>query len=253
MNRRSIISLLFLASMILFVNHCTCSYTENSSVKKEETATAKDTKDAKNNKYQSYRDAVKVGDFEAAYDSLNNYHKTYIYYQAKNGILNRSSRKYSESRYYEAFDYIYKAEVRHILTQMDGREAIDKIFFLLDEIPIEGERSPQGLCDYNLVCRGDWGDEGIPLDAYIVWTQHFNDLCMSILNLAINRKNKDLARQILVHFVDNVEAIKGSSSERIVVNNVRVDGNHGYIKYTKVDAQAAKKKYDNAVATGMFN
>ncbi len=239
MNRRSIISLLFLASMILFVNHCTCSHTENSSVKE-------------NNKYQSYRDAVKVGDFEAAYDSLSNYHKTYIYYQAKNGIMYRDSRKHSESRYYEAFDYIYKAEVRHILTQMDGREAIDKIFFLLDEIPIEGERSPQGLCEFGLACRGDWGDEGIPLDAYIVWTQHFNDLCMSILNLAINRKNKDLARQILVHFVDNVEAIQGSSAERIVVNNVRVDGNHGYIKYTKVDAQAAKEKYNNAVAMGMF-
>lgn len=246
MNSRSIISLIVLACAILLFNHCTCSYTENSGIKDLWKTVAK------NNKYPSYRDAVKVGDFDAAYDSLNIYHKNYIFYQAKNGIIYRNARKYSESRYYEAFDYIYKAEVRHILTQMDGREAIDKIFFLLDEIPIEGERSPQGLCEYDLVCRGDWGDEGIPLDAYIVWTQHFNDLCMSILNLAINRKNKDLARQILVHFVENVEAIKGSSSERIVVNNVRVDGNHGYIKYTKVDAQAAKEKYDNAVAMGMF-
>lgn len=202
-------------------------------------------------KYQSYRDAVKNNDFESARDTLNVYREKYLYEQSQNGITHRHERKEAEGKYYQAFDDIYKAETQYLLSELSGEECKDKILFILEEIPVEGEKFPAGLCDYDVVCCGDWGDEGVPLDAYIVWTQHYNRLCGNFLTLAINRKNQELAKAILLQFVDNVEAIKGDNYG-IDVDGVKVDGNHGYIKYTSVDRDAAQKKYDEAVASGAF-
>ena len=163
---------------------------------------------------------------------------------------NTEERKKAEWMYYSAFDHIYKAEIQYLLSELNGDECKDKITFLLEEIPVEGEKFPQGLCHYSIACRGEWGDEGLPLDAYIVWTQHFNRLCDTILSLAINRNNQDLAKMILLKYVDNVEVTRGGDN---VVDGVMVDGNHGYIKYTSVDRDAARKKYDEAVRIGAFN
>ena len=46
-------------------------------------------------------------------------------------------------------------------------------------------------------------------------------------------------------------ACAGHNGERIV-DGISVDGNHGYIKYTSADRDAAKKKYDEAVRNGAF-
>ena len=159
--------------------------------------------------YPSYRDAVKNNDFESARDVLNVYREKYLSFQSKDGILYRDERKEAEGKYYQAFDDIYKAETQFLLSEFSGEECKDKILFILEEIPVEGEKSPAGLCDFSLVGRGDWGDNGIPLDAYIVWTQHYNRLCNNILTLAINRKNQELAKAILLQFVDNVISVSG--------------------------------------------
>ncbi len=217
----------------------------SSSSKNEETG-------ANGKEYRSYQEACRAEDFEAARDTMSIYHEKYLEELSKNGIINRENRKKAEGKYYEAFDYIYKAETQYLLSELRGDECKDKISFILEEIPIEGEKFPQGLCDWSVACRGSWGDEGLPLDAYVVWTQHFNRLCDNILSLAINRKNQDLAKLILLKYVDNVEVTRGESGG-IKVNGVTVDGNHGYIKYTNADRDAAKKKYDEAVELGAFN
>lgn len=204
----------------------------------------------KEEKDMDYRDAVKARDFETARDIMNTYHEIYLEELSKDGILRKDERKKAEGKYYSAFDHIYKAEIQYLLSELNGDECKDKITFLLEEIPVEGEKFPQGLCHYSIACRGEWGDEGLPLDAYIVWTQHFNRLCDTILSLAINRNNQDLAKMILLKYVDNVEVTRGGDN---VVDGVMVDGNHGYIKYTSVDRDAARKKYDEAVRIGAFN
>ena len=206
----------------------------------------------KEEKDMDYRDAVKALDFETARDILKTYHERYLEELSENGILNKEERKKAEEKYYSAFDHIYKAEIQYLLSELNGDECKDKVTFLLEDIPVEGEKFPEGLCDYSIACRGEWGDEGLPLDAYIVWTQHFNRLCDNILSLAINRRNQDLAKIILLKYVDNVEVTKGSHSD-VAVDGVKVDGNHGYIKYTSTDRDAARKKYDEAVRIGAFN
>lgn len=199
----------------------------------------------------SYMDACKALDFETAHDTLNVYRDAYAESRSK-GNWYKEERKSAQEKYYNAFDYIYKAEVQYLLSELNDDECKDRIIFLLEKIPIEGEKVPEGLCDYYVACRGSFGEDGIPLDAYIVWTQHYNRLCSNILTLAINRKNQELAKTVLLQFVDNVEAIKGENEGKNV-NGVKVDGNHGYIKYTSADRDAAQKIYQEAVRSGAFN
>ena len=202
--------------------------------------------------YMDYRDAVKALDFETARDTMNTYRERYLEELSGKGIWdNTEERKKAEWMYYSAFDHIYKAEIQYLLSELNGDECKDKITFLLEEIPVEGEKFPQGLCDYRIASRGSGNTEGLPLDAYIVWTQHFNRLCDNILSLAINRRNQDLATMILLKYVDNVEVTEGGRD--VVVDGVKVDGYHGYIKYTSTDRDAARKKYDEAVRIGAFN
>ena len=201
-------------------------------------------------KYKDYRDAVKALNFEAAHDSMNTFHERYL--EELSSIMSRSDRKEAEGKYYGAFDYIYKAEILYLLSELNGDEFIDKVTFLLEEIPVEGEKFPEGLCTFGIAMRGnDLAGVGIPLDAYIVWTQHFNRLCDYILSLAINRNNQDIAKMILLKYVDNVMATPGGDG--VKVDGVKVDINHGYIKYTSEDRVAAQKKYDEAVKSGAFN
>ena len=230
---------LFLVAIIGFgvATLCSCGNSNSGNSNKEEMD-------------MDYRDAIKALDFETARDIMNTYHERYIEELSKS-YSHRKERKKAEGMYYSAFDHIYKAEIQYLLSELNGDECKDKIAFLLEEIPVEGEKFPQGLCSYFIASRGDFGDDGLPFDAYIVWTQHFNRLCDNILSLAINRRNQDLATMILLKYVDNVEVTTGDQPA-VVVDGVKVDGDHGYIKYTSADRDAARKKYDEAVRIGAF-
>ena len=230
---------LFLVAIIGFgvATLCSCGNSNSGNSNKEEMD-------------MDYRDAIKALDFETARDIMNTYHERYIEELSKS-YSHRKERKKAEGMYYSAFDQIYKAEIQYLLSELNGDECKDKIAFLLEEIPVEGEKFPQGLCSYFIASRGDFGDDGLPFDAYIVWTQHFNRLCDTILSLAINRRNQDLATMILLKYVDNVEVTTGDHPA-VVVDGVKVDGDHGYIKYTSADRDAARKKYDEAVRIGAF-
>lgn len=191
---------------------------------------------------QKYQEACTELDFEAAREYLNQNRQNYI--------RSDEERKEEEWKYYEAFDYIYKAEIQYILSEFDDEDCVDRITFLLTEIPIEGEKPRAGLCGYYETDRDGWSSESKSLDAYIIWTEHYNRLCNTILTLSINRNYPQLAKAILLHFVDNVETYKGKSDGSFKIDGVEVDGNHGYIKFTSTDRDAAKKKYDEAVKMG---
>ena len=233
---------LFLVAIIGFgvATLCSCGNSNSANSNKEEMDINKEEMD------MDYRDAIKARDFETARDIMNTYHERYLEVEELSKSENREERKKAERMYYSAFDHIYKAEIQYLLSELNGDECKDKIAFLLEEIPVEGEKCPQGLCSYYTAYRDN--DQGLPLDAYIVWTQHFNRLCDTILSLAINRRNQDLAMMILLKYVDNVEVTLGSG----VVDGVEVDFQHGYIKYTSADRDAARKKYDEAVRIGAF-
>lgn len=206
--------------------------------------------------YNTYQDAVRDGDFESAYRYLDNYYKEYIEAIANTMAVigtkeyKKISTAYSSTRatYYAAFDYIYKAEIRHIITNLEGQDACDKIVFLLDEIPISGKKWPQGLQDKDIT--RDRYAVFYETEPYLDYVQHFNELCNSVLVLSINRKNKLLAQQILLHFVDNVEIF--DSDQQKTINKVEIPYWMVYVNYTRKDALVAQKKYKEAEAMGMF-
>ena len=199
--------------------------------------------------YDSYKDACAAGNYEAAHLFLDEYCNAYLKYLSKNPIVYGDERTSAESKYYKAFDYIYNSELQYLMSQMSEEECKDKIVFLLNSVPVVGEVLPEGLHDYYDVYQK--GDRGNILHAYITWTVHYNRLCNTVLTLAINRRYKSVAQTALMQYVDNVEATTGDSGTN--VDGVRVDGNHGYVKYTSADRDAAMKKYKDALKLGMFD
>ena len=125
---------LFLVAIIGFgvATLCSCGNSNSGNSNKEEKMD------------MDYRDAIKALDFETARDIMNTYHERYLEELSKDGILNREERKKAEGMYYSAFDNIYKAEIQYLLSELNGDECKDKIAFLLEEIPVEGEKFPQG-------------------------------------------------------------------------------------------------------------
>lgn len=195
------------------------------------------------NSYDGYSAAVEAGNFDEAYSYLKNYHDklvSAISRCANEPIPKEQREQYNTAllAYFDAFDYVYKAEIRMILSTMDGQDASDKITFLLSEIPVDGTKYSKG--DYNNVNSTDNGcvEYYTFYNTYNTWAQHFNGLCDTALMLAINRKNKVAAQQVLLYYADNVTVTHRYSTDNI--------------DYTRTDAHEAQKKYEDAEAMGMF-
>lgn len=175
--------------------------------------------------YEDCQEACRKGDFAMAHEILSEVHsKTNLYID--------------QDKYYNFFDYVYKAEIQFIMSEFSEDVCVDKITFLLNEIPIDGIKQPMGLLT----------SECSKSKLYLYWTVHFNRLCDQILTLAINRKYKDVARNVLMQYVDNYEMTDGPAD----INGVHLTFGEAYINYTSDDRDAAKKKYEEAVALGIF-
>jgi len=194
-----------------------------------------------------YKAAVEAGDFDQAYSILNDYHGKMMegiskcnYSKMYDRIDSDNKHSYQKAllAYFEAFDYIYKAEIRLVLTTMDAQESADKITFLLSEIPVDGTKYPKGEYDHFYSTNENRTEYYTFYHTYTTWVQHFNGLCDTVLMLAINRKNKVMAQQVLLHYADNV--------------TVTHNGDSDFIDYTRTDALEAQKKYNDAVKMGMF-
>ncbi len=179
--------------------------------------------------YSTYQEACKNNDFDAAHRMLDEKRKEYIDTLASGPVTSLLHKV--RDRYYEAFDYIYNNEVQFILLNFNDEECRDKIQFLLADISVIGEKREAGRRSY----YGGISDYDI---AYQTWAMHFNRLCDKVLTLAINRKYKSTAQMALLQIVDNM--------------NTSYSGNYSYVEYVDTDRKNAKKKYDDAVALGIF-
>ena len=219
--------------------------------------TQKDQKEVQNykNASQNYQKACKELDFETAREFLSELRKEYI----TTPSYDLTSRENAENKYFEAFDYIYKAEIQFLLSEFDDEECRNKITFLLEEIPIIGEKAPAGLCSKSAIRE-------VERNGYLVWVEHYNRLCNTILTLAINRNYPKLAKVALMQFADNMEVTEGGThyyewpngdtgnvDDYKKVDGVTVDQYHAYVKYVSRDRDAAKKKYDEAVKLGVIS
>lgn len=188
-----------------------------------------------------YRKAVKDGDFDTAHDVLDQLHEAYM--QETKRYNNEDFDK-AKNAYFEALNYVYENEVRVIASQ--DMNSGEKIAYLISEIPLDGETPVQGLCDYHKACdvlNGDFFlDSGIEWYRYINSVQAVNRICDKTMNLAISQNNENLARAVINQYKDDIEISLGSGSGDVIVDSIRVDGNHGYVKYTTKSKDAAQEK-----------
>ena len=177
-----------------------------------------------------YKKAVKEGDFETAHNILDSIHDDYVEALGKACADMKESQeikkfKIIRKKYYAAIDYIYSHEITSILTSEDD-QAADKVVFLLSEIPLDGN------------VDGSWApfDSDSPYNqedvAYKNMCIVINKLCDKALTLAINRHNKEFAKNIIEYYKSEYEFYGEEESKNFRARD------------------EAKKKYEEAIKDG---
>ena len=159
-------------------------------------------------KYDSYREACRDGDFVAAHKFLD---------KLKEEIHNSASYY----KYQEAEDYIFNYEVNALISQ-NSEEANARVIYLLNEIPIEGTRSPIGE-------REPGGSR------YGICCNRFNVKLNQILELSISIGNQDIAKKIMPLYKED-EQLGGEFHDTV-------------LGYTYDSKEAAQEKYNEAFGT----
>ena len=177
-----------------------------------------------------YKKAVKEGDFETAHNILDSIHDDYVEALGKACADMKESQeikkfKIIRKKYYAAIDYIYSHEITSILTSEDD-QAADKVVFLLSEIPLDGNVDGSYApfdSDYH------YEQEEV---AYKNMCIVINKLCDKALTLAINRHNKEFAKNIIEHYKSEYEYYGDDESKNFRARD------------------EAKKKYEEAIKDG---
>ena len=168
-----------------------------------------------------YRTAVQNGDFEEAHKILDSISSFF--------------------EYKEAMKYIYINEIQTISLNDDDAE--DKIVYLLSGIPTHGLRPNEGLIgSRNSIIEYD--DELV----YHMFVQTYNELCNTALTLALNRKNKKFAQNVIGLYKEDLIILESE----VRVNDIFVDYDHRYALFSKKSINDAKKKYNDAIDAGLF-
>ena len=177
-----------------------------------------------------YKKAVKKGDFETAHNILDSIHDDYVEALGKACADVEDGQeikkfKIIRKKYYAAIDYIYSHEITSILTSGDD-QAADKVVFLLSEIPLDGHvDGGYALFDSNWP---DCQEEVAYKNICIV----INKLCDKALTLAINRHNKEFAKNIIEYYKSEYEFYGEEESKNFRARD------------------EAKKKYEEAIKDG---
>lgn len=186
--------------------------------------------------YDNYKEACKDGAFEDAHEKLGEIHETFVSTSIDSDDYLAKAREY-----FSALEYIYKAEIQYILTNMDDEACKDKLTFLLSEIPIDGQKPDESI---NIP---DWffeegnqyeKDYPKPYKVYGYYATSYNNLLNHALILAINRKYKKLAENILLLYIDDLE--------------FKIQDDDYHANYSRSSFNAAKEKYDQAVSMQLF-
>ena len=180
-----------------------------------------------------YKKAVKKGDFETAHNILDSIHDDYVEALGKacagvEGGLEIKKFKIIRKKYYAAIDYIYSHEITSILTSGDD-QAADKVVFLLSEIPLDGNVEGN-------YAPWDSDDPGSQEEvAYKNICIVINKLCDKALTLAINRHNKEFAKNIIEYYKSEYEFYGEEESKNFRARD------------------EAKKKFEEAIKDGRLN
>lgn len=188
-----------------------------------------------------YIEAVDNGNFAQAHSVLNVIHSEYV------DKLGKASGKGYEiddfkiisKKYYAALEYIYSKEFTLILTNGDA-QAADKIVFLLSEIQTDGI-CKEGECSYSETLDND--EKGQNRFAYANECYVINKLCDKALLLAINRKNKEFAQNLINYYKPDVSTREVKKEK---------EANQYFIDFKYDTKNAAIARLEEAIKDGLF-
>ncbi len=209
--------------------------------------------------YHSYRTACSNGDFDAAREYVGKMKDKVV------AVDDWSERERLEEQVYEAEDYIFTSEI-NALASMNTPEANTRIVLMLNEIMSKGIYREEGTIvgkdlnyrlegtswsrDFELIIGGSSSaDADFSYRQYSAWCSYFNMKCDRVLDLAIVFGNKELAEQVIRLIRQDASFIYKPSSQ----HPRNSDYKDVYAHYTNDSKDAAKKKYDEAMASGAFN
>lgn len=186
--------------------------------------------------YESYQEAARAHDFEAAHKILD---KMLEKYHDKEIALDRfgsRSRHRQDLKdkeellkaYQEGVEYVFNSEMLY-LCSIGDKESIDRISFLLLDIKIEGTPIPEGKTGIFEVKDKH--------NAYASSVSSFNLKCDNLIDLAITNKNLLLAKRIIPLFK--------------AVPNILEWGNEP-VHYSLETKEIAIHKINKAIDDGVF-
>ena len=189
-------------------------------------------KGADGTEYESYQEACRDGDFEAAHKFLDVLYDKYVEGYGEAHAYDSYQVRDVREKYHAALNAIFKKEMMFLAG--DGSEqAADKVVYLLTEIPEEGSPHTDG--------RHRWGyiredcDDAKEHVTYCKWVTNYNSLCTQILDLAISQDNQYLAQKVIKMYKQNVENVKDPN-----------DDNYYNVSHTWTDKDKAVAKCKEA-------
>ncbi len=178
----------------------------------------------------SYVEAVSTNDFRTAHEILDNLLSDAISDNAQ-GYYNSDE---SLEKFWAAADHIYKAEMMYLI-EMKDMDANKRLINSLALMNIIGDKPSHKMSAY--------GGSLTKYDNYQIFVTRFNRLCDEILSISILYNNKEMAKQILLLYKEDCSP------------HYKKDGDedHYYYDFSNSSKNAALKKYNDAVKTGLLN
>lgn len=198
-----------------------------------------DSQEAQSVAYETYQDAARAHDYEAAHrildKMLEDYHNKEVtpYSNSWFSSNKRHEKELQEKKemltaYQEGVDYVYNSEILY-LCSLGDKQSIERIAFLLSEIKMEGIPIPEGT-------KYDYNYDKDKHNAYTESILKFNKMCDMIIEMAITKHSFILAERIIPLYKD-------------VPNKPRYGD---VVNYSSMPKETAINKINKAIDEGVF-
>ena len=200
--------------------------------------------------YDSYQEAARAYDFVAAHKILDELQEDFL---SEKSSYKREKKK---DVYDRACDDLFKSEALYLCAKGD-KESIDRVVFLLSELPIEGNALPEGTKYENDLDFGFHSDDNSQYNQhnlYIKSVRRFNQACNTLVDLSIAQHNYSLAEKVLPLFKSIPFPIEDFETD---VEASKKAGKTIYkrheMKYSWKEKESAIEKINKAIDDGVFS
>lgn len=204
----------------------------------------------------SYQEAARAHDFEKAHQILDQIQEDYL---SESNSFDKVDKK---DKYEKAFDYVFNAEAMYLCARGD-KQSIDRIVFLVSEIPVEGTPIIEGTKYKPTMYTSYKFSESH--DIYIRYATRVNQKCDNMIDLAISNHNYYLVEKILPLYKKIPEAViieRDKDAEQKELNKKKKQGYHSIVitplykehtmSYSDADRKRAVEKINKAIDDGVF-